>query len=104
MAAFSLVLYTRKGCCLCEGLEKKLRELKLNKVTPQLSLRVVDIDHQLTPADVRERYNLEVPVMCIGPSDSLHKLIPLPRVSPRLNGEGLLKWLQKTCLNALESF
>ena len=104
MKAFSLVLYTRKGCCLCEGLEKKLRELKLNKLTPQLSLRVVDIDHQLTPADVRERYNLEVPVMCIGQSDSLNKLIPLPRVSPRLNGEGLLKWLQKTCLNALESF
>ena len=104
MTQFSLVLYTRKDCCLCEGLEKRLRELKLNQLTPQLSLRVVDIDHQLTPANVRERYNLEVPVLCFGNLDSSNKLIPLPRVSPRLNGQGLIKWLQKTCLNALESF
>lgn len=81
-----LVLYSRQGCCLCEGLEQRLLALDLE----QLGLRflVVDIDEPSFPAELRGRYDLAVPVLAVDGED-------LPRVSPRLAGEGLFAWLQR---------
>ena len=100
MKVLQLILFSRKGCCLCEGLEKKLRMLSLREFIPPLELHVVDIDHESTPLEIKASYDIEVPVMVLGnkPEDS----ILLPRVSPRLNGEGLSLWLQKACNKALE--
>ena len=61
-----LVLITRQGCCLCEGLEEKLRALAL-----PLELRDVDRDPLL-----QARYGQEVPVLLLSGRE-------LPRVSPR---------------------
>lgn len=80
--AAELLLYTRRGCCLCEGLEEKLRQLQ---PPPALTLIDVDSDPQL-----QARYGLEVPVL-------LHRTAsgdrPLPRVSPRLGAAALAQWL-----------
>ena len=84
-----LRLYSRQGCCLCAGLEERLRQLDLNSL--QLVLVTVDIDHPETPSEWKARYDLEVPVLALD-----HK--ELPRVSPRLSDDGLLKWLVKHCL------
>ena len=84
-----LTLYSRTGCCLCEGLESRLRALDL--VGLSIALTVIDIDMPGTPPDLRARYDLEVPVLALNGSE-------LPRVSPRLMGEGLLNWLQR-CLS-----
>lgn len=77
-----LLLYTRRGCCLCEGLEEKLRQLE-----PALALRLIDVD---TDPELQARYGLEVPVL-------VHRSAagdrPLPRVSPRLSGAALARWL-----------
>ena len=81
-----LRLYSRQGCCLCAGLEERLRQLDLNSL--QLVLVTVDIDHPETPSQWKARYDLEVPVLVLD-----HK--ELPRVSPRLSGNSLLKWLAK---------
>ena len=75
-AATPLLLLTRRGCCLCEGLEEKLRQLKL-----PLELRDVDADPAL-----QARYGLEVPVLLADGRE-------LPRVSPRLPPEALRRWL-----------
>lgn len=83
-----LTLYSRTGCCLCEGLESRLRVLDL--VGLSIALTVIDIDLPGTPPDLRARYDLEVPVLALDGSE-------LPRVSPRLTGEGLLNWLQRFC-------
>jgi len=85
-----VVLYSRNGCCLGEGLEQRLRGLDLDALG--LVLTVVDIDAPGTAADVRARYDLEVPVLQIDGR-------PLPRVSPRLTGEGLFNWLQRALSN-----
>ena len=53
----SLRLYTRTGCCLCEGLEERLRLLDL-----PLSLELVDVDGD--PA-LQASYGLRVPVLAI---------------------------------------
>ena len=97
MKVVFLILYGRKGCCLCEGLEQRLRGLPLQDLRPPLKLCVIDIDALDTPPRVRERYDIEVPVMLLGSKD-LNETIELPRVSPRLNKEGLFNWVQKALL------
>ena len=94
MKAVRLILYSREGCCLCEGLERRLRSLSLKEFTPPIELFVIDIDAADTPKDLQVRYDLEVPVMLFE-SSGLKKMFELPRVSPRLNSEGLCQWLQK---------
>ena len=87
-----LTLYSRTGCCLCEGLESRLKALDLSPMA--LVLKVIDIDAPDTPKDLRARYDLDVPVLALDGCE-------LPRVSPRLTGEGLLNWLQRCLSTAL---
>ena len=94
MSSLLLILYSREGCCLCKGLEERLRNLPLKHLNPSLELRVIDIDAVDTPKEIRARYNLQVPVMMIARTE-FKEIIELPRVSPRLNGEGLYQWLEK---------
>ena len=85
-----LLLYSRAGCCLCEGLEQRLRDLNLERDVHPLQLEVVDIDSPECPVSLRARYDLEVPVLVLDDTE-------LPRVSPRLSGDGLRHWLQQVC-------
>lgn len=77
----NLVLITREGCCLCEGLEEKLSALTL-----AYERRDVDRDPQLLA-----RFDLEVPVLLR--MDASGEEV-LPRVSPRLTLQQLQRWLQ----------
>ena len=92
----TLVLYSRQGCCLCEGLEERLRGLALESLSPPLRMEVIDIDAAGVDPALRARYDLEVPVLTLN-------AVPLPRVSPRLQGDGLYTWLQRACASALGS-
>ncbi len=102
MCEVLLTLYSREGCCLCEGLEKRLRSLSLHHLDPPLKLCVVDIDDIDTPKDLLARYDLHVPVMLLRRED-LTEITELPRVSPRLNSQGLFQWLQKNLTKTLGS-
>jgi len=95
----SLLLYSRKGCCLCEGLEHRLRSLPLAELNPPIQLIVIDIDEERTPPHVRIRYDMEVPVLVVKESRNGEE-VPLPRVSPRLKGTALAIWLQRACMKA----
>ncbi|MFZ0407751.1 MAG: glutaredoxin family protein [Cyanobium sp.] len=81
----TLRLYTRAGCCLCEGLEERLRALD-----PAPVLELVDVDGD--PA-LQARYGLEVPVLAL--IEAAGGLRPLPRVAPRLQGDQLAAWLTR---------
>jgi hypothetical protein len=113
----SLILYTRAGCCLCEGLEDRLREL-----LPADTLRLVDVDGD--PA-LQARHGLSVPVLALaagqeaGSHDATSReaarrestsgegasaadaggspgaVTLLPPVPPRLKGEQLRAWLHR---------
>ena len=87
-----LTLYSRTGCCLCEGLESRLKDIDLLGLS--ITLTVIDIDASGTPQELKARYDLEVPVLALDGCE-------LPRVSPRLAGEGLLNWLQRCLSTAL---
>ena len=71
-----LTLYSRQGCCLCEGLEQRLGQLDLTAL--DLQLAVIDIDASDTPAELKAPFDLEVPVLSLAGR-------VLPRVSPRLS-------------------
>ena len=86
----TLTLFSRQGCCLCEGLEQRLKDIELSRLRPPLMLVVIDIDAAGVEPELRSRYDHEVPVL------TLHGKL-LPRVSPRLSGEGLFIWLQRLC-------
>ena len=94
-----LILYSRKGCCLCETLEKKLSNICLNSLKPSLALSIVDIDSPKVPSSIQVKYTNLVPVIILD-STKLLKKIELPRVSPRLKEDMLLSWIQKN-LNVL---
>ena len=89
-----LILYTRKGCCLCQSLEEKLSNICLENLEPSIVLSIVDIDCEKVSVDIQIKYTNEVPVIVLD-SASLSKKIELPRVSPRLKEEMLLSWIQK---------
>ena len=94
-----LRLYTRVGCCLCEGLEERLRALD-----PPPPLELVDVDRD--PA-LQARYGLRVPVLARAEGtaaalpqagDGAGEDLPLiwrdlPPLPPRLTGERLRAWL-----------
>lgn len=91
-----LRLYTRIGCCLCEGLEERLRALDQPPI-----LELLDVDGD---PDLQARYGLRVPVLAraggsaaagaapAGASPAL-AWVDLPPVPPRLGGERLQAWL-----------
>ncbi len=81
-----LLLFTRQGCCLCEGLEERLGALD-----PPQPLHLIDVD---TDPTLQGRYGLAVPVLAV-PAGADGPLRELPRVSPRLAGAQLQAWLIK---------
>ncbi len=101
MTFSQLFLYSRKGCCLCEGLEQRLISIPIDKLNPPIKLKIIDIDHPLIPSATRERYDLQVPLLALEVNKD--SVVSLPRVSPRINGDRLFQWLQQACANALGS-
>jgi hypothetical protein len=91
-APCQLTLYSRQGCCLCEGLEEKLQALD-----PPPAVTVIDVDQD--PA-LQARYGLEVPVLVVRQGAAEGGQRQLPRVPPRLQGPALQVWLQKNCFVA----
>jgi Glutaredoxin-like domain (DUF836) len=74
-----LVLYSKPGCHLCEGLEEKLRQV------PGVELEVRDIT---TRGDWFELYQYEIPVVMFAGS-------VLPRFSPRSSVSHIAQLLGK---------
>ena len=79
-----LILYSKPGCHLCEGLQEKLEQIK----NLSFELEVRDIT---TRDDWFAAYQYEIPVLHLLMSDGKEKLIPRP--SPRLSVERLEKML-----------
>ena len=93
-----LILFSRKGCCLCEALEERLLNLSLANLDPSIELKILDIDTKQVSFKERGLYTNEVPVLVLD-SSKLARRIELPRVSPRLKKNQLFIWLQNKLNN-----
>jgi Glutaredoxin-like domain (DUF836) len=76
-----LILYSKPGCHLCEGLQEKLEQIE------GLTLEIRDIT---TRDEWFQAYEYEVPVLCRVSDEK-----PLPRPSPRATVAQLQQMLQK---------
>nr|CAB3448008.1 unnamed protein product [Digitaria exilis] len=74
-----LVLYTKPGCCLCDGLKEKLHAASLLAGTPY---SLADIT---TNPEWERLYQYEIPVLAKVLPDGTEEI--LPRLSPRLSVE-----------------
>lgn len=83
-----LILYSKPGCHLCEGLQEKLEKIQ----DLPLELEVRDITSR---EDWFQAYQYEVPVLC---RNSSGREEPLPRPSPRATVQQLERMLQKYLL------
>ncbi len=83
-----LILYSKVGCHLCEGLQEKLEQ-------------ITDLDIHLEIREITtnpgwfDRYQYEIPVLCLQ-VDGLEKLIP--RFSPRASLAHVQQILQRYSL------
>ena len=80
-----LILYSKPGCHLCEGLEGKLKQIE----TLEFDLEIRDIT---TREDWFDAYQYEIPVLRLQLPQG-EKTIP--RFSPRLSVERLAQQLEK---------
>ena len=84
----TLIMYSKPGCHLCEGLQEKLETLPI-----QLEIR--DITQNKTWF---QKYQYEIPVLCqqIQNNSADHPPIeqPLPRLSPRASAAQVAKMIQ----------
>lgn len=95
-----LILYSKPGCHLCEGLQEKLEQIQ----TLKFDLEVRDIT---TREDWFQAYQYEIPVLWAEKSESVRgeepdpqnssplSFFPLPRPSPRATVQQLEQMLQK---------
>ena len=81
-----LIMYSKPGCHLCEGLEEKLQIIR---ATLNFDLEIRDITSR---PDWFNVYQYEVPVIC---KLSAGKEQLLPRLSPRATTRQLQQMLQK---------
>lgn len=79
-----LILYSKPGCHLCEGLQAKLAQVS----NLEFELEIRDIT---TREDWFAAYQYEIPVLCQKMLDSEK---PLPRISPRASIAKLEQMLQ----------
>lgn len=80
-----LILYSKTGCHLCEGLQEKLEQIE----DPSFSLEVRDIEER---EDWFAAYQYEVPVLCCLQAGREQ---PLPRPSPRASVSQIAKLLDR---------
>ncbi len=80
-----LILYSKPGCHLCEGLQEKLQQV--NQIEFELEIRNIT-----TREDWLAAYQYEIPVLCQKLPDGEK---PLPRMAPRASVAKLEQMLQK---------
>lgn len=96
---WKLILYSKPGCHLCEGLQEKLEQVQ----APTFNLEIRDIT---TRADWFQAYQYEIPVLfalqaedASSEIDDRASLMPIPRPSPRSTVRQLEQMLQKYMLD-----
>jgi Glutaredoxin-like domain (DUF836) len=80
-----LILYSKVGCHLCEGLQEKLAQITDSEI--QLEIREIT-----TNPDWFNRYQYEIPVLCLQVNGAEQ---PIPRFSPRAGVTQVQQILQK---------
>lgn len=96
-----LLIFVRKGCCICENLKENLVNIDISSIIKNLKVEEIDIDRFDLYQDRFKKYDYLVPVLALKYENS-YEIIELPRVSPRLKKIQLKNWLKKNIDNVLQ--
>ncbi|XP_022768212.1 uncharacterized protein LOC111312314 [Durio zibethinus] len=83
--ARKLVLYSKPGCCLCDGLKEKLHAAFSLSGPDSLHDIVLQVRDITSNPEWEKAYQYEIPVLAKVLSDGTEEI--LPRLSPRLGPE-----------------
>ncbi|XVF39368.1 hypothetical protein PTKIN_Ptkin01aG0029200 [Pterospermum kingtungense] len=83
--ARKLVLYSKPGCCLCDGLKEKLHAAFSLSDPDSLHDVVLQVRDITSNPEWEKAYQYEIPVLAKVLSDGTEEI--LPRLSPRLRVE-----------------
>eukprot|EP01018_Ginkgo_biloba_P034971 Gb_29972 [translate_table: standard] len=86
-----LVLYSKTGCCLCDGLKEKLQMAFMIGGKESLADVQLEVRDITTNPDWEKAYQYEIPVLARILNDGSEET--LPRMSPRLSVEQVHKKL-----------
>jgi hypothetical protein len=88
----TLILYSKSGCHLCEGLQEKLEQIQSQQDSDLLfELEIRDIAQK---EQWFQAYEYEVPVLFHLKQGADDMETPIPRPSPRLSARQLAQFLQ----------
>jgi glutaredoxin len=87
-----LILYSKPGCHLCEGLQEKLEQI--NSIALELEIRDIT-----TRDDWFQAYQYEVPVLFLANGH----YTPVPRPSPRASVKQLEQLLRRMVMHEAEN-
>ncbi len=88
----TLILYSKSGCHLCEGLQEKLEQIQSQQDSDLLfELEIRDIAQK---EQWLQAYEYEVPVLFRLNQETDDTEMPIPRPSPRLSVKQLAQFLQ----------
>ncbi|MGD1850312.1 MAG: glutaredoxin family protein [Cyanophyceae cyanobacterium] len=100
-SAVEIILYTKPGCHLCEGLAQKLAAVQEQAVELNFTITFRDIT---TRDDWFQRYQYEIQVVFLAPKPLTDVdepvasgAIALPRLSPRSSVDRVEQWLRRHC-------
>lgn len=93
-----LILYSKPGCHLCEGLQEKLEQIQ----SLPIELEIRDIT---TREDWFQAYQYEIPVLYLDRTqpDGPPTLVPISRPSPRASVAHLTQLLQRYLSESAEN-
>lgn len=93
-----LILYSKPGCHLCEGLQEKLEQIQ----SLPIELEVRDITSR---EDWFQAYQYEIPVLYFDrpDPDGASTLVPIQRPSPRASVANLERLLQRYLSGSAEN-
>jgi glutaredoxin len=77
----TLILYTRKDCCLCEEMKEIVRQVAESFV---FTLEEVDVD---SSAELQEQYGNEVPVLLVNSRKAFKYRVTTRELESRLRKE-----------------
>ena len=80
---WEILLYTRKGCCLCKEMKEVIR-----KVAGEISFEMKEIDVDTAP-DLQEKYGSEVPVLFINGRKAFKYRVTARELKKRLKKEAI---------------
>ncbi|KAL4853203.1 hypothetical protein ACK3TF_005816 [Chlorella vulgaris] len=95
-AAFKLIVYSKAGCHLCDGLKEKLEALldRAAFMPCRLSGAELEVRDIATRPEWEAAYSMTIPVLAAAAPDGSRE-VEVPRPSPRLSADALQKHVEK---------